>query len=131
VLAKPEWQGRLTAVDLRALSPLKWQHVNPYGTFALNMRERLPLEQVAFPTSATLPKFRLRYLKALQGVNRSLTSACDAPTSDFLALSFETATVTIRGIELAEKIKKNQFNIRALTEKIATAPQLWSAVLAA
>jgi TnpA family transposase len=58
VLAKPEWEGRLTAVDLRALSPLKWQHVNPYGTFALNMRERLPLEQVAFPTSATLPKFR-------------------------------------------------------------------------
>ena len=31
VLAEPGWQGRLTAVDLRALSPLKWQHVNPYG----------------------------------------------------------------------------------------------------
>jgi transposase-like protein len=44
---------------------------------------------------------------------------------------FETATVTIRGIELAEKIKKNQFNIRPLTEKIVTAPELWSAVLAA
>ena len=29
VLVEPEWQGRLTAVDLRALSPLKWQHVNP------------------------------------------------------------------------------------------------------
>ena len=46
------------AVDLRALSPLKWQHVNPYGTFTLNMHERLPLEQEAFPPSATLPKFR-------------------------------------------------------------------------
>jgi hypothetical protein len=44
---------------------------------------------------------------------------------------FETATVTIRGIELAEKIKKNQFNIRPLTEKIVTAPERWSAVLAA
>ena len=44
---------------------------------------------------------------------------------------FETATVTIRGIELAEKIKKNQFNIRPLTKKIVTAPELWSAVLAA
>ena len=32
---------------LRALSPLKWQHVNPHGTFTLNMHERLPLEQVA------------------------------------------------------------------------------------
>jgi hypothetical protein len=46
VLARPEWHDRLTPVDLRALSPLKWQHVNPYGTFTLNMHERLPLEQV-------------------------------------------------------------------------------------
>jgi TnpA family transposase len=44
VLAEPEWQGRLTATDLRALTPLKWQHVNPYGTFTLNMQERLPLQ---------------------------------------------------------------------------------------
>jgi len=43
VLTEPMWSGRLTAVDLRALSPLKWQHVNPYGTFTLNMEERLPL----------------------------------------------------------------------------------------
>ena len=35
VLVEPEWRGRLTPVDLRALSPLKWQHVNPYGTFNL------------------------------------------------------------------------------------------------
>jgi TnpA family transposase len=47
VLTEPAWQGRLTALDLRALSPLKWQHVNPYGTFTLNMHERLPLAQVA------------------------------------------------------------------------------------
>ena len=58
VLTEPQWQGRLTVVDLRALSPLKWQHVNPYGTFTLDMHERLPLEQEAFPPSATLPKFR-------------------------------------------------------------------------
>jgi TnpA family transposase len=43
ILAEPEWRSRLTAVDLRALSPLKWQHINPYGTFTLNMSERLPL----------------------------------------------------------------------------------------
>ena len=54
----PPAAGRLTAVDLRALSPLKWQHVNPYGTFTLDMHQRLPLEQVAFPSSAALPKFR-------------------------------------------------------------------------
>jgi transposase-like protein len=44
---------------------------------------------------------------------------------------FETAAVTIRGIELAEKIKKQQFNLRPLTGKATTAPELWAAVLAA
>jgi TnpA family transposase len=53
VLAEPEWRNRLTPIDLRALSPLKWQHVNPYGTFTLNMQTRLPLQR-----GATLPKFR-------------------------------------------------------------------------
>jgi hypothetical protein len=47
VLSEPAWQGRLTTTDLRALTPLKWQHVNPCGTFTLNMNERLPLAQVA------------------------------------------------------------------------------------
>jgi hypothetical protein len=58
VLAEPEWRDCLTPVDLRALSPLKWQHVDPYRTFTLNMQTRLPLER-----GATLPN-RLRYLKA-------------------------------------------------------------------
>jgi hypothetical protein len=61
VLAEPRWQDRLTTVDLRALSPLKWQHVNPYGTFTLNKHERLPLEArepVTSSPAATLPKFR-------------------------------------------------------------------------
>jgi transposase-like protein len=44
---------------------------------------------------------------------------------------FETAAVTIRGIELAEKIKKEQFNLKPLTGKAVTARELWAAVLAA
>ncbi len=44
VLSEPEWQGKLTPADLRALTPLKWQHINPYGTFTLNMLERITLE---------------------------------------------------------------------------------------
>jgi transposase len=63
VLAEPHWQDRLTTVDLRALSPLKWQHVNPYGTFTLNMRERLPLEArepVTSSPAATCRNFELR-----------------------------------------------------------------------
>ena len=43
----------------------------------------------------------------------------------------ETAAVTIRGIELAEKIKKQQFTLKPLTGKAATAPEIWAVVLAA
>jgi hypothetical protein len=43
ILAQPHWQGRLTATDLRALTPLIWEHVNPYGRFDLDMTTRLPL----------------------------------------------------------------------------------------
>jgi hypothetical protein len=44
---------------------------------------------------------------------------------------FETAAVTIRGIELAEKIKKHQFNLKRLTAKATTTAEIWAAVLAA
>ena len=44
---------------------------------------------------------------------------------------FESAAVTIRGIELAAKIKKHQFNLRPLTGKATTAPEMWATVLAA
>ena len=54
VLGRAGMARRLTAADRRALSPLKWQHVNPYGTFTLNMQERIPLEKAA---AATLPIF--------------------------------------------------------------------------
>jgi hypothetical protein len=44
---------------------------------------------------------------------------------------FETAAVTIRGIGLAAKIKKQPFNLRSLTGKAATTPEIWAVVLAA
>ena len=44
---------------------------------------------------------------------------------------FETAAVTIRCIELAEKIKKHQFNFKSVSGKTHTAPEIWAAVLAA
>lgn len=43
VLAEPAWLGRLGEVERRALSPLIYAHVNPYGTFKLDMTERLAL----------------------------------------------------------------------------------------
>jgi hypothetical protein len=45
VLTEPAWHGRMTTDDLRALTPLIYNHVNPYGLFILNMDERLGLEQ--------------------------------------------------------------------------------------
>jgi transposase-like protein len=44
---------------------------------------------------------------------------------------FEAAAVTIRGTELAAKIKKHQFSLKPLTGKATTAPEIWAAVLAA
>ena len=37
VLNDPSWAARLTDEDRRALSPLFWTHVNPYGKFTLEM----------------------------------------------------------------------------------------------
>ena len=44
VLAQAHWSGQLTARDLRALTPLFWEHVNPYGRFELDMDARLPID---------------------------------------------------------------------------------------
>jgi len=43
ILAQPHWQGRMTLRDYAALTPLIWEHVNPYGRFDLDMTARLPL----------------------------------------------------------------------------------------
>jgi Tn3 transposase DDE domain len=43
VLKEGEWRGRLTAADLRALSPLKWQHINRQSLWNLRPQyERAP-----------------------------------------------------------------------------------------
>ena len=47
VLAEPAWGDRLTVEDRRALSPLFWSHVNPYGTFRLDMNTHLDLDPIA------------------------------------------------------------------------------------
>ncbi|GAA0907739.1 MULTISPECIES: Tn3 family transposase [Streptomyces violaceusniger group] len=49
-LAEPEWAGRLTAEDRRALTVLFWSNINPYGTFRLDMDKRLEL-----PLCAVVP----------------------------------------------------------------------------
>ena len=44
---------------------------------------------------------------------------------------FDTATTTISGIELAEKIRKQQFKIGTLPGRPVSAPDIWAAVLSA
>ncbi len=44
ILSKKEWQERMQTEDYRALTPLIYQHVNPYGNFNLDMKERLSLK---------------------------------------------------------------------------------------
>lgn len=43
ITSAEEWKHVLTAEDYRALSPLIYAHVNPYGVFELNMDERLSI----------------------------------------------------------------------------------------
>jgi len=47
VLAEPGWRARMTAADVRGLTPLVWAHVNPYGVFDLDMERRLDLDLAA------------------------------------------------------------------------------------
>jgi hypothetical protein len=44
VLTQEHWRNILTLEDKRALTPLIHLHINPYGLFLLDMKQRLPLE---------------------------------------------------------------------------------------
>ncbi len=47
VLADPKQLQRLKQEDLRALTPLIYSHVTPYGSFRLDLSERLQIEETA------------------------------------------------------------------------------------
>ncbi len=49
-----QWQDMMTPEDLRALSPLIYSHVNPYGIFKLDMMERIPIEEIQSEKENTL-----------------------------------------------------------------------------
>ena len=44
VLAEPDWHNRLNTDDLRGITPLLYAHVNPYGSFRLDLNSRLPID---------------------------------------------------------------------------------------
>jgi hypothetical protein len=43
ILGKPEWETRMTPTDFRAITPLVWEHINPYGRYDLDMESRLAI----------------------------------------------------------------------------------------
>jgi TnpA family transposase len=45
ILDTRAWADRLTEEDRRALTPLLWGHINPYGLFQLDMNTRLAIEK--------------------------------------------------------------------------------------
>jgi len=67
--------------------------------------------------AGTLPhRVRIRSSKYLNNVVEQDHRRIKQRLRPMLGLKrFETAAVTIRGIELAEKIKKQQFNLKPLT----------------
>jgi len=46
VLSDPKWLKRMKPEDLRALTPLIYIHINPYGIFNLNMKQRIPIQNI-------------------------------------------------------------------------------------
>ncbi|MEI5102959.1 Tn3 family transposase [Streptomyces sp. PmtG] len=56
ILSDEKWQQRLTDADRRALSPLFWTHVNPYGRFELDMNSHLALAAAASRCPAPAPR---------------------------------------------------------------------------
>lgn len=44
ILSQKKWNNVLTPEDYRALTPLIYAHINPYGWFNLNMSERIDIE---------------------------------------------------------------------------------------
>ncbi|MBE9228587.1 Tn3 family transposase, partial [Phormidium sp. LEGE 05292] len=47
ILSEKDWLKLMHRDDFRALTPLTWGHINPYGTFRLDLDERLLIDPVA------------------------------------------------------------------------------------
>jgi hypothetical protein len=61
VLAEPEWSGRLTLHDLRGITPMIYSHVNPYGSFRIDLNSRLQLDPPRFGPQAAGTQLLLGY----------------------------------------------------------------------
>jgi transposase-like protein len=125
-------KGRDVAAAKRFFSKATKQHGAPrvitLGGYAASHRAVAKLK-----TSGILPRrVQVRSCKYLNNVIEQDHRRIKQRIRPMLGFKrFETAAVTIQGIELAEKIKKQQFNLKPLTGKATSAPDIWAAVLSA
>lgn len=61
VLAESAWVGRLNNQDLRGITPLICSHVNPYGSFLLDLHSRLPIDPPRFGPQSVGTQMSLGY----------------------------------------------------------------------
>jgi len=52
VIQESNWLSRMSMEDKRAITPLLSEHINPYGLFILNLKERLPLNHPSIKSAA-------------------------------------------------------------------------------
>lgn len=55
------WAARLNAQDLRGITPLIYSHINPYGSFLLDLHSRLPIDPPRFGPQAVGTQMLLGY----------------------------------------------------------------------
>jgi len=61
VLAEPSWSGRLNTDDQRGITPMIHSHINPYGSFRLDLNIRLPLDPPRFGRQSVGAQLLLGY----------------------------------------------------------------------
>ena len=63
VLDEPRWREKMTPEDYRALTPLIYHHVNPYGVFALDMKKRLAIDPASVCRALKLDRKKVFMVK--------------------------------------------------------------------
>ena len=52
VIKESGWLSKMTVEDKRAISPLLYEHLNPYGLFPLNLNTRMEIKHPSLKTAA-------------------------------------------------------------------------------
>jgi len=63
VLDEPHWREKMTPEDYRALTPLIYHHVNPYGVFELDMKKRLTIDPASVCSALKLDRKKVFTVK--------------------------------------------------------------------